>query len=683
MPTRFRAIWPISACLVLALLAIVVTATPQAPLPASRRSAGPGMIRAAHFFGLSRYSWPINYLNAFPMAQVDRDLAQIAGDGFNAIVLLVPWGEIQPKLGPPAVYSEPTLARLQTIIAAARAHNLQVVLRLPYIWSINPDQEMPNIDRMTALLFDDRVRAAFVDAVRTVDRRLIRPNGNVRLAFATWEDFYGVTKIPDAIPSAVRERFSAFAREHYSAQELAAFYHRPLDDAQPVPITQRNEPGWQVFLAYVDSGITSLTRTMADELSVPMSFEVRVDGDPILVDGRVAEWYLHDGTYDVTTSDVTTMYYAPYLGQANNGERLTAAQAIAGMRRVMDIVGRRTRNRLFIDQFNVVFNTPGFDRHARIADAEIGAFFDKAASELALSTLGYGLWGYKDYYHNLLYNPSFELGTAGWETEGKVRATPAGVVLQPGAAVRQVVGQSRVTFFGLAPEVQICVWGSGPSGATVTLSAMGNVSTTINLSAAQSPPANCLILPRQATDYPVSVRANASTVRIEGAVFNSHTEVAGVYDVDNRPSGLRDTIVRFNQGMTEARQAHCPESIATDGALTGKFADGWLSRRVRACLTVPPHPGERLELSLFVPEPVPVPMHGTLLAAEVRQPFTLSRGWNTVTLGPVSWAAGTEVPVTIDFENEFVPREHGSSTDGRALTALFKGMRFRASGSTR
>jgi hypothetical protein len=361
----------------------------------------------------------------------------------------------------------------------------------------------------------------------------------------------------------MRERFSVFARERYSASELAAFFRQPLDDEEPVPITQPNEPGWQVFLGYVDGRIQGLTRTMADELSVPVSCEVRVDSDPILVDGRVAEWYAHADTYDVPTSDVTVMYYAPYLFQANNGERLTADQAVAALRRATDMVSRHTRNRLFIDQFNVVFNTPGFDRHARIANEEIGAFFDKAAPRLALGTLGYGLWGYKDYSHNLLYNPSFELGTAGWETEGTVRATPTGVSLQPGAVVRQVVRQSLVTSLGLAPEVQFCVWGSGPPGATVTLST-GNVSKTIDLSGAQTPQANGLILSRQATDYPVSVRANDTEVQIEGAVFNSHTEVGGVYDVDNRPMALHDTIVRFNQRLTEARRARCPESMSTN-----------------------------------------------------------------------------------------------------------------------
>ena len=515
-----HAIRPVGACLVATLLFLMRIVVPSQLIPTGRRSVGTGQIRAAHFFGLSRYSWPINYLSAFQLANVDHDLAQIAGDGFNAIVLLVPWGEIQPSLGPPAVYNETALSRLQSLVASARAHDLQVILRVPYIWSMNPGQEMPNIERITALLFDDRVRAAFFDAIRTIDRRVVRPNSNVRFVFATWEDFYGVTAIPEKTPEAVRERFSMFARQRYSAKALAALYRRPLDGSQRVPIPNRNEPGWQVFLAYFDENISALTRRMADALSVPLSFEVRVDPDPVIVDGRIVDRYAHERTYDVDTSDVTTMYYAPYMGQANVGERITADQAMASMRYVIEAVGQHTRNRLFVDQFNVVFSTPGFERHARIKDTELAGFFDRAAPYLAVETLGYGLWSYKGYYRNLFYNPRFELGLSGWEAEGAVQSTPTGVLLPPGAAIRQTVGKSFVATSGLSPQIDICVWGSSSPGGTVTLSTIGQAKA-IDLSAAQASTANCAVLPRQAADYAVTFRAADKTVRLEGAVFSS------------------------------------------------------------------------------------------------------------------------------------------------------------------
>jgi hypothetical protein len=550
MPATSSAIRPVGACLVAMLLFVVSSVMPSRHTGAGRRPAGKSPIAAAYFFGLSRYSCPINYLNAFSRADVDHDLAQISADGFNAVVLLVPWGEIQPRLNTPAVYNEAALARLELLVASARAHDLQVILRLPYLWSTHPEQDMPNVERMTALLFDDRTRAAFLDAVRTIDRRVIRPNSNVRFAFASWEDFYGVTNRPAAsMPEGLRTQFSKFAGERYKANELAAMYGRTLDVSREIAVSNNNEPGWQVFLEFLDQRVSGLIRIMADNLSVPLSFEVRVDSDPVLVDGHVAEWYAHDATYDVQTSDVTTMYYAPYWGQANIGERLTSEQAMSGLRKVVKTVGRHTENDLFIDQFNVVFNTPGFEHHAQIVGAELDRFFDKAGPYLALRTLGYGLWAYKDYYTNQFYNPSFELGLSGWQTDGPVQTTAAGVVLQPGAEIHQTVRPS----IGLAPHIDICVWGSSSAGGTVTVSTIGGVSKIIDLSRPQARPENCAALPGQAIAYPVTFRAADKPVRLQGVVFNTHMEVSGVYDVDNRPASLRGTIARFNRAVKNDR----------------------------------------------------------------------------------------------------------------------------------
>ena len=159
------------------------------------------------------------------------------------------------------------------------------------------------------------------------------------------------------------------------------------------------------------------------------------------------------------------IYYAPYIGQANIGERITADQAMASLRHVIDTVGRHTRNRLFIDQFNVVFSTAGFERHARVKDTELVEFFDRAAPYMATGTLGYGLWSYKGYYGNLFYNPRFELALSGWEAEGAVQSTPTGVLLPPGAAIRQTVSKSFLTTSGQSSQIDICVWGSSAPGA--------------------------------------------------------------------------------------------------------------------------------------------------------------------------------------------------------------------------
>ena len=54
-----------------------------------------------------------------------------------------------------------------------------------------------------------------------------------------------------------------------------------------------------------------------------------------------------------------------------------------------------------------------------------------------------------------------------------------------------------------------------------------------------------------------------------------------------------------------------------------------------------------------------------------------------MTMTPVGWPAETEVPVVISFEDEFVPSDHGTGADSRALTARFNGIGFRPAGTVR
>ena len=65
----------------------------------------------------------------------------------------------------------------------------------------------------------------------------------------------------------------------------------------------------------------------------------------------------------------------------------------------------------------------------------------------------------------------------------------------------------------------------------------------------------------------MTFRAAGKPLRIEGAVFNTHTEGAGAYDVDGRPTALRNAIARFNRAMADPRNLRCPEYIAADGTL--------------------------------------------------------------------------------------------------------------------
>ena len=225
------------------------------------------------------------------------------------------------------------------------------------------------------------------------------------------------------------------------------------------------------------------------------------------------------------------------MGELNAGERLTAAQAMTGLRRALTVsVLTRGTASLSISS-TVAFNSPGFEAHARLLDAELKGFLDQAAVYIAKETLGYALWTYKDYYQNLLYNPSFQLGLHGWETDGKIQNGSHGLELPGGAAVRQVVGAERMAQ-AVTPgaPLELCVWASSATGGAIAMSDGGAESGFV-LSAAEKPTTrgHCVELRKRPGDYTVTIRAVSGPVMLDGVVMRVHHEVADIYDVENRP----------------------------------------------------------------------------------------------------------------------------------------------------
>ena len=64
---------------------------------------------------------------------MDQELARIAQDGFNNIILVVPWREFQPGMTP-CTYNQYAWDKLDRVMDAAAAQGLSVMLRVGYTW---------------------------------------------------------------------------------------------------------------------------------------------------------------------------------------------------------------------------------------------------------------------------------------------------------------------------------------------------------------------------------------------------------------------------------------------------------------------------------------------------------------------------------------------------------------------
>ena len=89
----------------------------------------PEYMRSVTYFG---DEWPINYWNSEDK-NMEENMARIAADGFNSLILVIPWREFQPsEVG--SYFNERAFARLDQVMDCAERHGLGVVLRLGYVW---------------------------------------------------------------------------------------------------------------------------------------------------------------------------------------------------------------------------------------------------------------------------------------------------------------------------------------------------------------------------------------------------------------------------------------------------------------------------------------------------------------------------------------------------------------------
>ena len=88
-----------------------------------------GHLRSATYYS---DDWVINFWNS-ESVHMEEELARIAADGFNSIILAVPWREFQAETAP-VMYEEYAWKKLGHVMEAAGKQGLGVILRVGYTW---------------------------------------------------------------------------------------------------------------------------------------------------------------------------------------------------------------------------------------------------------------------------------------------------------------------------------------------------------------------------------------------------------------------------------------------------------------------------------------------------------------------------------------------------------------------
>jgi len=372
----------------------------------------PQKILATHLFG---QGWAPNFWSYLNIHTVDTNLKFIKSLGFNTVILLIPWVGFQTQVNPITYYEE-YFTLFEQLLEKIQGHDLQVILRLGYTHDNGPDSQPEGFLRQIVIGADPFMLKAWCDYLDKL-WQVAQKYPNLLGGFISWEDFFfmDLTHIPAAQRRqyATLTGYQSYLANHYSLATIGERYQQNFADYCEVPIPKFKGQGIQLFCEFWDDLLVHKIFQPSKTHFPPLTMEVRIDCDP---EGKNGLHICHEKTFDLTSDTfVTAIYYSPAWGAANDGELDSADNILKRMEFLFEYLHQHTHNAIFIDQFNFIDNTPGFERNTGILPDELPKFLTKAAALLQKHTVGYALWTLYDVPANVLKNGLFERNYPSWE----------------------------------------------------------------------------------------------------------------------------------------------------------------------------------------------------------------------------------------------------------------------------
>ena len=526
--------------------AVITAAFTSGFAPAKDFASGQsGMLRSATYYS---DDWVVNFWNS-ESVHMDQELAQIAADGFNNIILCVPWREFQPGLAP-CSYEDYAWEKLDRVMEAAARQNLSVMLRVGYTWDYGADEDV--LDRYTRLFYDQTVWNSWIKYVEKLYKEA-SAHENFCGGFLTWEDFWNFTDQAIAWGNSSQGRKMAertdyldYLKEHYELEEVRRLYDGEIEEWDQVYFPEKELPAMRLLYEFYDD---FLNRILAESQEVfpDLSMEVRLDADPVYSLDETLYGFTHTATFGCGSSPYTSLMYSASMGEGGSGE-VTASRALNQMAGVLkQLRGSNGGKPVYIDQLLFTDNTPGFEGNARLAADEKAEFLRDSAWVLREHAMGYGIWTYRDYCNNKLFNAQFALGLEGWEgPRAKIEERDGnyGAVLSSGASLSQNISSRQGGIAGEGVKVRFQAESSGTSDVTVRI---GNVSKAVTISDARQVD---LDFGNVVLDE-FYIQSRGADLRIDDLKVYTWITEGEIYDFEGQPDSCLEGLRQLNGALGE------------------------------------------------------------------------------------------------------------------------------------
>lgn len=423
-----------------------------------------GFIKSAHYFSSA---WPKTFWQAFEEPDVATELSQIKADGFNTVVLTVPWRGFERGFENQRTESNPLLyQRLEFLLKSIIEQDLMFVLRVGFPHDYTPNTGTDGMAQCVGIYTDEKMQNHWLDYLNKVNRAVTPFQSASAGVLVSWEDFW----CPHFVfPHLSDDKRLEMAQAMQYGQWLKQQNHNIVKvllqqsdlDFNQVKVPKPTDLSYVLYLEFIDYMLDKQVLQPTQSVFNNAALEIRVDKLPIK-QGDQYTWIGHDLYLDEANHRGT--YWAPFWGAENKGELLTAEQALKNFKYFLKVVSDEGKNtNHVIEQFNFFDNTPYFPNNANIKADEIDDFLLGAAPLLEEYSQGFGVWAYRDYQDNGLLNGSFEMGTEGWQVEGPITVIDdnddQSLSMTAGAAISQsMIAEERMMLVSTYTTLDLCLY---------------------------------------------------------------------------------------------------------------------------------------------------------------------------------------------------------------------------------
>ena len=503
----------------------------------------PAYLKSVTYFG---DEWPINYWGSED-ENMSSNFAKIKEDGFNSIILVIPWREFQPENGKEE-WNQTAFDKLHKVMSCAEEHGLWVTLRIGYSWDYYGPSELPS--RFAGVTKKDSEDRAMWLRYSQAIYQAASAHENFHSGFITWEDFWNYVHNmgrnyteEERITLAQECGYTEYLKAAHTLDEINQLYEKSFTSYEEIGIPDRKSPAAALFFEYYDQ---FLNEFLAETQTVfpGISMEVRVDGDPIY-ESEGNYYYSHRVTYPCTGAEYTALMYSVSMGQKNEYDRISAETALKSTNRTLSGLYALSGKKLYAEQLLYMDTTAEFAHNTQVLEDEVDDYIRGLAPVMQEYTMGYGLWVYRNYVNNCVYNGQFGLGFTGWGYGGNDKVLEIDGDHKAVLAKNGTVSQKLTGRLGYAEEIQVEFWAEPTAGAVSLEVSLGKQKKRVGV---QKAGIIKLSFPWSG-EYDLQIRTNRG-VRLDDIRVYTYEQFGRIYGTHGEEQELADDFRILNSQLS-------------------------------------------------------------------------------------------------------------------------------------